>query len=133
MRTALLEWFAANPVPGFTLTQELPWDAGGTALYLKNFKRIYVDTEQVAQEPLIDVLNGPGVVNQITTVTVRITTDAKNPPSNYQTMVNTFQNARLDPAIIGVTQRTTQVTSEFVSDAQVTQFEFSFTELIVNT
>jgi len=133
MRTALLEWFAANPVPGFTLTQELPWDAGGTALYLKNFKRIYVDTEQVAQEPLIDVLNGPGVVNQITTVTVRITTDAKNPPSNYQTMVNTFQNARLDPAIIGVTQRTTQVTSEFVSDAQVSQFEFSFTELIVNT
>jgi hypothetical protein len=79
------------------------------------------------------VLNGAGVVNQITTVTVTITTDAKNPPSNYQTMVNTFKNARLDPAITGVTQRTTQVTTEFVSDAQVTQFEFSFTELIVNT
>jgi hypothetical protein len=120
-------------VTGFTLTQELPWDAGGTALYLKNFKRIYVDTEQVAQEPLIDVLNGAGVVNQITTVTVRITTDAKNPPSNYQTMVNTFKAARLDSAITGVTQRTTQVTTEFVSDAQVTEFEFSFTELIVNT
>jgi hypothetical protein len=133
MRTALLDYFAANPVPGFTLTQELPWDAGGTALYLKNFKRIYVDTEQVAQEPLIDVLNGAGVVNQITTVTVRITTDAKNPPSNYQTMVNTFKAARLDSAITGVTQRTTQVTTEFVSDAQVTEFEFSFTELIVNT
>jgi hypothetical protein len=133
MRTALLEYFADNPVTGFTLTQELPWDAGGTALYLKNFKRIYVDTEQVAQEPLIDVLNGAGVVNQITTVTVRITTDAKNPPSNYQTMVNTFKAARLDSAITGVTQRTTQVTTEFVSDAQVTEFEFSFTELIVNT
>jgi hypothetical protein len=133
MRTEILDWFRDNPVAGYTLTEELPWDAGGTALYLKNFKRIYVDTEQVAQEPLIDVLNGPGVVNQITTVTVRITTDAKNPPSNYQTMVNTFQNARLDPAITGVSQRTTQVTSEFVADAQVTQFEFSFTELIVNS
>jgi hypothetical protein len=48
-------------------------------------------------------------------------------------MVNTIAAARLDPAITGVTQRTTQVTSEFVSDAQVSQFEFSFTELIVNT
>jgi hypothetical protein len=48
-------------------------------------------------------------------------------------MVNTFKAARLDSAITGVTQRTTQVTTEFVSDAQVTEFEFSFTELIVNT
>jgi hypothetical protein len=133
MRDLILAWLAAHPVSGYTVTQELPWDAGGTPLYLKNFKRIYVDTEQVAQEPLIDVLNGTGVVNQITTVVARVTTDAKNSPSNYNTMVTTLAAARLDPDISGVTQRITQVTTEFQADAQVTEFEYSFTKLIVNT
>jgi hypothetical protein len=92
-----------------------------------------VDSDQVAQEPLIDVLNGSGIVNQITNVTAYITTDAKTQPSNYATMVSTFMNARLDSDITGVTQRTTQVTTEFIGDAQVTQFDFSFTQLIVNS
>ena len=133
MRTEIMDYFTANKVSGYTLTEELPWDNQGNPLYLKNFKRIYVDSDQVAQEPLIDVLNGPGVVNEITTVTAYVTTDAKTQPSNYATMVNTFKNARLDTDITGVTQRATQVSTEFVGDAQVTQFDFSFRQLIVNT
>lgn len=132
MRTEILDYFTDNRVSGYTLTQELPWDTQGNPLYLKNFKYIYVDSDQVAQEPLIDVFNGPGIVNEITTVRAYITTDAKNQPSNYDTMVSTFKNARLDTDIAGVTQRATQVSTEFVGDAQVTQFEFSFRQLIVN-
>jgi hypothetical protein len=133
MRTQILDYFTANKVSGYTLTQELPWDTQGNPLYLKNFKYIYVDSDQIAQEPLIDVLNGPGIVNENTTVTAYITTDAKNQPSNYATMVSTFKNARLDTDIAGVTQRATQVSTEFVGDAQITQFDFSFTKLIVNS
>jgi hypothetical protein len=133
MRTEIIDYFKANKVNGYTLTQELPWDTQGNPLYLKNFKYIYVDSDQIAQEPLIDVLNGAGIVNEITTVRTYITTDAKNQPSNYATMVSTFMNARLDTDITGVTQRATQVSTEFIGDAQVTQFEFSFRELIVNS
>ena len=133
MRTEILDYFKANKVSGYTPTNELPWDASGDPLYLKNFKYIYVDSDQIAQEPLIDVLNGVGIVNQITTVSTFITTDAKNQPSNYATMVSTFQNARLDTDITGVTQRATQVSTEFIGDAQVTQFDFSFRQLIVNS
>lgn len=133
MRTEIIDYFKSNKVSGYTLTEELPWDSSGNPLYLKNFKYIYVDSDQVAQEPLIDVLNGAGIVNQTTTVRAYITTDAKNQPSNYATMVSTFMNARLDTDIAGVTQRATQVSTEFVGDAQVTQFEFSFRELIVNS
>ena len=133
MRTQILDYFKANKVSGYTLTQELPWDTSGNPLYLKNFKYIYVDSDQIAQEPLIDVLNGVGIVNEITTVRTFITTDAKNQPSNYATMVSTFQNARLDTDITGVTQRATQVSTEFIGDAQVTQFDFSFRQLIVNS
>ena len=133
MRTEILDYFKANKVNGYTLTQELPWDTQGNPLYLKNFKYIYVDSDQIAQEPLIDVLNGAGIVNEITTVRTYITTDAKNQPSNYATMVSTFMNARLDTDITGVTQRATQVSTEFIGDAQVTQFDFSFRQLIVNS
>lgn len=133
MRTQIIDYFRDNKVTGYTVTQELPWDSSGDPLYLKNFKYIYVDSDQIAQEPLIDVLNGAGIVNEITTVRAFITTDAKNQPSNYATMVSTFKNARLDTDITGVTQRATQVSTEFVGDAQVTQFEFSFRELIVNS
>ena len=132
MRTQILDYFKSNKVSGYTLTEELPWDTSGTPLYLKNYKRIYVDSDQIAQEPLIDVLNGPGIVNEITTVSTYITTDAKNQPSNYATMVSTFKNARLDTDITGVTQRATQVSTRFESDAQITQFDFSFRKLIVN-
>ena len=133
MRTEIIDYFKSNKVSGYTLTEELPWDNQGNPLYLKNFKYIYVDSDQIAQEPLIDVLNGAGIVNEITTVRTYITTDAKNQPSNYATMVSTFMNARLDTDITGVTQRATQVSTEFIGDAQVTQFEFSFRELIVNS
>lgn len=132
MRSLILDYLATNKVPGYSVTQELPWDSSGAPLYLKNFKKIYVDQDQVVQEPLIDTLNGGGIINQDTTVAVYVTTDAKNAPSNLATLVSTIQNARLDPAVTGVTQRATQVSTEFVGDAQVTTFEISFRQLIVN-
>lgn len=132
MRTEVIEYLDANKVSGYTVTQELPWDSSGTPLYLKNFKRIYVDRDQVVQEPIIDVLNGTGVINEITTVRVYVTTDAKTAPSNLDTLVSTIKNARMTSDITGVTQRATQVTSEFQGDALVTEFEISFRKLIVN-
>jgi hypothetical protein len=133
MRTRILEYLEALSVSGFAVTQELPWDIQGQALYLKNMKRIYVDQDQVAQEPLIDVLNGAGIVNQITTVSVYVATDAKQPPSNLGSLVSQISSARLDTDIVGVTQRQTQVTTEFDLDRQVTRFDISFRQLIVNS
>ena len=132
MRQDILDYLVDNKVTGYSVTQELPWDSSGAPLYLKNFKKIYVDQDQVVQEPLFDTLNGKGIINQDTTVAVYVTTDAKNAPSNLATLVTMIQNARLDPAVSGVTQRATQVSTEFVSDAQVTTFEISFRQLIVN-
>jgi hypothetical protein len=132
MRQDILDYLADNKVPGYAVTQELPWDSSGAPLYLKNFKKIYVDQDQVVQEPLFDVLNGNGVVNEDTTVAVYVTTDAKNAPSNLGNLVSTIKGARLDSSLTGATQRATQVSTEFVGDAQVTTFEISFRRLIVN-
>lgn len=132
MRTEVIDYLDANKITGYTVTQELPWDSSGNPLYLKNYKRIYVDRDQVVQEPIIDVLNGTGVVNEITTVRVYVTTDAKTAPSNLDTLVSMITAARMTTDITGVTQRATQVSSEFIGDALVTQFDISFRKLVVN-
>jgi len=133
MRTEILDYLDGLSVAGFAVTQELPWDLQGQPLYLKNMKRIYVDQDQVAQEPLIDVLNGAGIVNQITTVSVYVATDSKQPPSNLGNLVSQISAARLDTDLVGATQRQTQVTTEFDLDRQVTRFDISFRKLIVNS
>lgn len=133
MRADILAYLKTLSITGFKVSSELPWDSNGTPLYLKNFKTLYVDQAQVAQEPLIDVLNGAGIVNEITTVSVYVATDAKTAPSNLDTMISQVRAARLDTSITGVTQRATQVSTELTSDTQVTTFEFSFKQLIVNS
>lgn len=132
MRAEVLAYFQANPVPGFAVASELPWDSNGEPLYVKNYKRVYVDQDQVSQESLIEVLNGSGVLNQTTTVTAYVTTDAKNVPSNLSNLINTANRARLVSASAGQTQKTTQVSTELDGDAQIVTFEFSWTQLIVN-
>lgn len=132
MRTEILAYLNANKITGFNPSAELPWDSNGTPLYVKNYKNIYVDQDQVSQEPLIDVLNGTGVVTQTTTVSAYVTTDAKQVPSNLAALIAMISAARLTTGISGVTQRTTQVTTSLENDAQITQFEFSFSQLIVN-
>jgi hypothetical protein len=132
MRSQVLDYLDQNKVTGYTVTQELPWDSSGAPLYLKNFKRIYVDRDQVVQEPLIDTLDGNGIINETTTVRVYVTTDAKTVPSNLDTLVSVIKAARLASEISGVTQRLTQVESDFVGDALVTQFDLSWRQLIVN-
>lgn len=133
MRDLILAWLQDNAVTGYTVTAELPWDSSGQPLYLNNMKRIYVDQPQTGQEPLIDVLNGQGVVNETTTVRVYLATDAKKLPANYDAVVSMIKSTRLDPDITGVTQRTTTVSTEFDSDVLVTQFDINFRKLIVNT
>jgi hypothetical protein len=133
MRSIVIDYLNQNKVTGFTATDMLPFNSSGLPLYQNNFKTIYVDQPQTVQEPLIDVLNGHGVVNETTTITVYVVTDAKKLPPNYDAVVSMIKNARLDSAISGVTQRATTVSTEYQADAMVTQFNINFRKLIVNT
>ena len=133
MRELILAWLQDNAVTGYTVTAELPWDSSGQPLYLNNMKRIYVDQPQTVQEPLIDVLNGHGVVNETTTVSIYLATDAKKLPPNYDAVASMIKSTRLDPAISGVTQRATTVSTEFVNDVMVSEFDINFRKLIINT
>ena len=132
MRDTILTYLEAQSFDNFGYSTELPWDASGQPLYLKNMKKIYVDRPQTAQEPLLDTLDDNGIVNETTTVVAYVSTDAKNLPTGYDTMVSTLKQARLEDTTTGWRQRTTEVATSFEGDNLVTEFTFNFTKLIIN-
>lgn len=135
MRTAIYDYIVAlpNAVKGtFTTTEELPWDNNGNPLYLSNLKRIYVDTDQVDQDAQYNTLGYPGTIVESTTVRAYFVCDAKQLPSNYETLVSAIKDARLTTDIDGVTSRRCQVATEYSADKLVTTFEFSFNKTLTN-
>ena len=123
---------ALQVIKPVVVSEELPWSKDGSPLYIKNFKRIYVDREQTAQEPLYNTLNGSSIVNEITTVLAYLTVDAKNPLSNYDEIVTFIKNARNQVAPQSKLDRLVNVVKTFEADAQITEFTFEFRKVIIN-
>jgi len=130
MRTTVLDYLNSQTFTNFSTSSELPWTSSGQPLYLKNLKKLYVDRPQTVQEPLIDTLDGNGITNEVTTVTVYVSTDAKTLPTDYDTMLSTVKGARLEDLTTGWRQRVTTVATSFEGDILVTEFTFNFTKLI---
>lgn len=133
MRDLVLAAVQAISVDGFTTSTELPYDKDGNPLYQANRKTLYVDLAQTTQDPIIDTLNGTGISQETSTVSVFVTTDAKQLPTGYTSLVNAIKALRLDASITGFTQRSTAVSTDFVADNLLTEFEFNFTQLINNS
>jgi hypothetical protein len=135
MRTAIYDYIdglSAAIKGSFTLSTELPWDQNGNPLYLNNLKRIYVDVDQISQTANINSLAFIGAVDETSVVRVFFVNDAKQLPSNYDTLVSAVKDARLTTAITGVIERLCQVSTSFDQDRLITQFEFSFKKTITN-
>lgn len=132
MRSTILSYIKTLSLGTFAVSDELPWDNNGTPLYMSNLKRIYVDTDQYSQDPVFDAFDGGGAVNEIATVRVVFVTDAKQLPSNYETLVAAIKDARLQDTESGYRQRLCQVSTSFVGDRLVSEFEFSFRKTITN-
>lgn len=136
MRTAIynyLDSLSKVQLGTFTLSPTLPYSASGIPLYLKNFKTIYVDTDQTAQDDGLFALDGSGTVDETTTVRVFFVIDAKQLPSNYESLVELIKDARLTADISGVSSRLVQVDTAYQDDSLTTTFEFSFRKLLTNT
>lgn len=130
MRQEIFDYIDGLSKTGFTLSSALPWTSDGIPLYQKNFKTIYVDMDDVTHDTALATMNGLTFENETTTVRVYFTTDAKQLPNNYETLVSNIREARNIDTITGVTQRQSDVTRTFEADAMVTEIEFRFTKLI---
>lgn len=129
MRTAIYDHIKDLQLGSFRLSDERPFNASGQALYLKNMKTIYVDQAQTVHDNLISTLDGVVINAETTTVRVFMSTDAKQMPSNYQSLVANIKTARNSTDITGVNRREVDVSTTYEEDKMITEFEFRFTTL----
>ena len=129
MRQAIYDHIGSLSLGSFNLSSELPWSSSGTALYLKNLKRIYVDVDQITEDLSIAALDGLIINDEITTVRVFFACDAKQLPSNYETIVSGIRTAKSTASIEGVSRRECDVSTSFEEDIVVTEFEFRFIKI----
>ncbi len=130
MRSLILTYLEANKTSGFGVSQNLPFDQNGTALYLQNLKTIYVDNPTTEQEPLYDTLDDCSIVSETTIVDVYVVTDAKTLPSNYDAMVTAVKGVKTDTTITGYTEKRVNVSTSYANgDQLVTQFELRYTKI----
>ena len=112
----------------FAVSSELPWESGGEALYLKNFKKVYVDELQTTKEPLFQFVSGADLDYDQTTITAYVTVDAKNDPANLDAVIDAIISAK-DVTQSGVYTRNCDHTTEITDDYVVHSFEFTFEKL----
>jgi hypothetical protein len=129
MRQEIIDYCQNLSLGGFTVSNELPFSDSGVALYLKNVKSIYVDIPQYATEAIIRTLDAISISDEVTTVRLYFSADAKSLPANYETLVSDLRTAKDSDTITGYARREVDVQTEFTLDMLVTQLTFRFTKL----
>jgi len=129
MRQELIDYFKSLKLRNFKVSDELPFSNSDRTVYLKNPKSIYTDLEQKTQEQIIPVLGNHGVFQEVHIVSVFFTTDAKNLPSDYQTVVDSLKNGKGITTTEIYFKREVDSTTSFEGDLMVTQLDFRFTKL----
>jgi hypothetical protein len=129
MRQELLNYIKAQKFKNFPVSDEVPFSNSGTEMYLKNPKRIYVDLEQITQESFIPLLNAQDIVADVYTVRVFFTTDAKQIPSDYDSVVASIRLGKTVSTDMNFIRREVAHTTEYINDLVLTEFEFRFTNI----
>lgn len=129
MRSELLSYFNGLALGTFNVSSELPWNESDNPLYVKNAKRIYVDRPQKTVDPLISALDGLTINNEVTSVRVYFTTDAKQLPSNYESLLDNLRAGKDITTIEGVSRRECDVVTSFENDLMITELEYRFTKI----
>lgn len=129
MRTEVIDYLVSAPLHSYNFSRELPFEEGGTPLYLKNPKTIYVDavSKEVAQ--LFATLNGDSIHLETSTVTVFFSNDAKNTPANYDDLIEYLVKGKDLGTSQGFNDRNVDVSTDIDGDLQVTTVEYQYTKL----
>jgi len=129
MRTEIIEYINTLSLGSFVVSQEVPWEESGTALYLKNPKKIYVDVVEYNNEPILQTLDGVNINAETGVVRVFFACDAKQLPSNYETLVSDIKRGKDITTISGVNRRECVVNTTIEADLLVTELDLRFTKL----
>ena len=129
MRDQLITLLKALTLGTFRVSTELPYSNSGTALYVKNTKSIYVDNPQQETGNFLQTLAGCNIDQTVTTIQVYFTSDAKQLPSNYASLVTSIRALKDATAFADNNVRECTVSTEYLNDNMLTEFEFRFTKI----
>ncbi len=129
MRQEILNYINGLALGTFTVSSEMPYDTSGNALYVQNVKKIYVDNEQTTTEPLVQALDGPVIDNEVTSVSIYFSADAKQLPANYDTLVSDLKKAKNITTVSGVHRREMDASTEYQGDLIVNSMEIRFNKV----
>ena len=125
MRQALLTFLSVNLTGMITVSSELPFEQGGSPLYIKNMRRVYIDEPEVEQTQLLTTFDED--VNQnITTVRAYLTVDAKNRNIDLDTALIVLANARTQANISSSFRKEFDYTTTIDADKIIYEFEYRF-------
>lgn len=130
MRKSLLDYIKGLNLLSYKETSELPFTNSDTPLYIKNPKRIYVDEPQTSIEEFIRILSGNSIDNEITTIRVYFSNDAKNIPKDYSQTVSQIRMFKNEYSRSDYYQSEVSVETSYENDLSVTQIEFRFVKLL---
>lgn len=111
----------------FKVSSELPFDSAGQPLFQKNMKTVYLSEEDQDQTQYLPVLGTNKVYQTETTVTGYLVTDAKNQPSDIDTVVSNVLLAR--NVITSFIDRSSSVETEIEDDRITYTFEYNILKL----
>lgn len=129
MRAEILEYIKDLKLKNFNVSDELPFSNSGIAMYLKNPKRMYADLEQYSNEPFIQLFGTSSIDSEVHSVRLYFTTDAKQLPSDYSSVVSQVRGAKNVATTTNYFRREVNNTTAFENDLMITEFEFRFTKL----
>lgn len=129
MRAELLDYLKALQLKNYNVSDELPFSNSGTVMYTKNIKRIYIDLEQIGTEPFIQLFGDYNIDSEVHSVRLYFSTDAKQLPSDYSTLVSQLRAAKNVPTEERYIRREVISSTSFENDLMITEFEFRFTKL----
>ena len=112
MRTQLLSAIATaiSTLTQFAVSQELPWEQNGQPLYLKNKRKIYVDSDEITQSSLIPTLDHSNILQNDIVCRAFVAVDAKNTPTQTDQMITNVLACRDRTGIVN-----------FISESDYTQ------------
>tara|TARA_R100000664_G_C2758782_1_gene147998 strand:- start:5716 stop:6111 length:396 start_codon:yes stop_codon:yes gene_type:complete len=106
------------------VSQELPFESGGSPLYEKNMGTIYVDEQEINVETLYKTLDESNVNQTTTTINAYLSTDAKNEFNDIDTVVANLLIARnvVNDTISSESNYETEITDDVITYT----FEYNF-------
>jgi len=121
--TELTEALASTSVK---VSSELPWFSGNQVLNEKNMRSVYVDHEEIENNTLINTLDNSDVFEKIITVDTYLTVDAKNLPSDIDTVIQIIRHSR---QVIDAPTRECDMITTIEDDRLTYEFTYRFIEV----